>query len=603
MKSSIKWRLVFLYIMLVSIVMIICGTYIVVSYRQTVQKDVYKNLEENAANAKDIISAIDYNGTDMESYKDYVIKGLSKYTRQNELTFLNLADGEIWYGAEYKGEEQIQLIKKRFINKEAQMIKKNGDSYRVTDLIIHRENNIKYGAYMTGIDYDGDGVIDGILHVAQSMESIDDNINEVIQLIVIAVILSTIVSGLLGLLFANGLTNPIMSLTTSAKKIAQGDLENEENIIEVKSDDEIGELTETFNHMAKELRKTLSQISSEKNKLETVFAHMADGILVFNIEGQLIHANPAAYNMLGLQIADKPFEEIMADKIEGLDFESLLSMDTKEIKTYMLALRENYVNACFASYIDKSNDSIGIITVLQDITEQKKLEEMQKEFVANVSHELRTPITTIKSYAETLLGGAMEDAEIATSFLNVINNESDRMTTLVQDLLELSRLDNKQIKFNMKEMDITKLMMECFEKYQILADKKEQRMTYSDPENNYHIMGDPHRIEQVIKNVISNAVKYSPEGADITMEINAWEDLVEIAIKDTGMGIPDEDLPRIFDRFYRVDKARSRAMGGTGLGLAIVKEIVEHHGGEIHVSSEYGKGTNFYINFPIRKVI
>lgn len=232
------------------------------------------------------------------------------------------------------------------------------------------------------------------------------------------------------------------------------------------------------------------------------------------------------------------------------------------------------------------------------MTEQKELDEMRKEFVANVSHELRTPLTTVKSYAETLLDGAIEDKNLAVSFLQVINNEADRMTALVQDLLELSRLDNKQVKFNFKSVNITQLIIKSVEQHQILAQKKNQKLDYSISNKKIVVNIDSERIQQVLSNVISNAIKYSPENAEINVKLYEEDDFALVSVSDTGFGIPESDLPRIFERFYRVDKARSRKVGGTGLGLAIAKEIMELHNGKIYAESEYGNGTTITLKFP-----
>lgn len=263
-----------------------------------------------------------------------------------------------------------------------------------------------------------------------------------------------------------------------------------------------------------------------------------------------------------------------------------------------MLVKDKYINGCFATYGRKKGESDGVIIVLQDVTEQKELEEMRKEFVANVSHELRTPLTTVKSYAETLLDGAVDNKDLALSFLQVINNEADRMTALVQDLLELSRLDNKQVKFNLKSVNIAQLIIKSVEQHQILAQKKNQNLGYSITNEKIIINIDPERIQQVLSNVISNAIKYSPEEAKINVSLSEEEDFVVVKVTDTGFGIPESDLPRIFERFYRVDKARSRQMGGTGLGLAIAKEIMEHHKGKIYAESEYGKGTTITMKFP-----
>jgi two-component system sensor histidine kinase VicK len=248
--------------------------------------------------------------------------------------------------------------------------------------------------------------------------------------------------------------------------------------------------------------------------------------------------------------------------------------------------------------INEHNETEGAMLVLQDVTEQEKLDKMRKEFVANVSHELRTPLTTIKSYTETLLDGAMESKECTVNFLQVINSESDRMTRLVKDLLQLSKLDYDKMEWNMNRLNVLNIIGDCIVKLEISAKQKNQTLSFEAPLELCEINGDKDRIEQVILNIIGNAIKYTPENGCVKVTADKLEDYIEIRIADTGMGIPQEDIPRLFERFYRVDKARSRAMGGTGLGLSIAKNIVEAHRGSISVESEYGKGTEVIINFP-----
>jgi two-component system sensor histidine kinase VicK len=247
---------------------------------------------------------------------------------------------------------------------------------------------------------------------------------------------------------------------------------------------------------------------------------------------------------------------------------------------------------------NENGERESAILVLQDVTEQEKLDKMRKEFVANVSHELRTPLTTIRSYTETLLDGAVEDKEYTVNFLKVINSESERMTRLVKDLLQLSKLDYDKMEWNMKKLNIKNILKDCAQKMEISAKQKNQSITFEADENMPEINGDKDRIEQVFINIISNAIKYTPEGGSIHIRAEVKDTGIEARIKDTGIGIPKEDLPRLFERFYRVDKARSRMMGGTGLGLSIANNIVEAHKGSIRIESENGKGTEVILNFP-----
>jgi len=223
---------------------------------------------------------------------------------------------------------------------------------------------------------------------------------------------------------------------------------------------------------------------------------------------------------------------------------------------------------------------------------------MRRDFVANVSHELRTPLTTIKSYAETLLDGAMEEKELSYQFMNVINNEADRMTRLVNNLLELSRLDNRETKWDLKAMDSVAILNEVITKMRVNIQRKGQVLEVNLPEKSPEVFVDKDKIEQVFQNILSNANKYTPEGGKIIIGLDYTDSMVSISFKDTGIGIPNEDLPRIFERFYRVDKTRSREMGGTGLGLSIAQEIIRAHDGDIQIDSEPGKGTCVTVCIP-----
>lgn len=417
--------------------------------------------------------------------------------------------------------------------------------------------------------------------------------NKIIRLsFVIAVILSMI----FGYALSKTITVPIVNLMHKARKMASGDFDQ---VVEVKSDDEIGKLTRTFNFMAKELKNTLNQISREKSKIETILNFMTDGVIAFDVNGAVIHINPAAKRILKIDEFSLDFNDFSKKYDLGVSIEEIKYLEKYSTKEVITDIGEKFVRICFALFTDKENNAEGIIAVLHDITEEQKLENMRKEFVANVSHELRTPLTSIKSYSETLLDGALEDRETAEKFLGVINSEADRMTRLVKDLLQLSRLDNKQMKWNMQEFSFEDLVKSCVEKVRFSSNEKKQILECFTIGEISNIVGDKDRIEQVILNILTNAIKYTPVEGKITVYIGKMYGDVYVKVADSGIGIPKEDLDRVFERFYRTDKARSREMGGTGLGLAIAKEIVEAHNGKISVSSELGKGTEVTVKLPV----
>jgi len=584
MTNSIKWRLVTIYVLLVVIVMIASGTLII--YLSSMNE--YDSLEEELKSAvtliKNSISEEPTNINDIEIGLKSIIQTYGELF-SNKKVYLLDNNGDIIYPVsvgEFENESlyypQVMsaLYNQKIEKLDKVYLQNSDDEYRGYAEPIMFNNKVYY-----------------VVYILASTQTIKEEMQGTTLVILLAIILAIIIAAILGILFSTFLTKPIAILTNKAREMAAGNLDK---LIEVESDDEIGELTKNFNMMAISLNDTLGQISGEKNKLETVFSHMTDGILVFNKDGNLIHNNPASIRMLNT--ANKSnFKQVFNGYLEE-PFDKIIERVTKETIQHIIQVDNRYYNVCLAKFLNQKDSVMGIICVIQDITKHKKLEEMQKEFVANVSHELRTPLTTIKSYAETLLNGAMEEKEVAQHFLQVINHEGDRMTALVADLLELSKLDNKQTNFKMKEILLNSLVEDSVEKYKIHANKKKQKLAYSECSNNLIVIGDSNRVEQVLKNIISNAVKYSPEEASIDVKLYTKNDYAVIEVKDTGMGIPEEDIARIFERFYRVDKARSRELGGTGLGLAIAKEIMEYHGGKIEVESTLGQGTTFYMYFP-----
>ncbi len=414
--------------------------------------------------------------------------------------------------------------------------------------------------------------------------------------IVTSIIIALAAAFVAGYFLSRTITSPLVKLMHKARSIAAGDFEQ---VLEIKSNDEIGKLTDTFNYMAYSLKNTLTEISSEKNKMETIFNYMTDGIIAFNLKGDVIHTNPAAVRLLGVEEPIGSFQEYC--DLYGFKYcmEDVLYLQSQQTSEMSINISGKTIKAYFAVFTDDAKRPEGIIAVLQDITEQQRLENMRKEFVANVSHELRTPLTSVKSYSEALLDGAMEDRETAERFLGVINAEADRMTRLVKDLLQLSRLDNQQLKWNFEEISLVELVKSSVDRMELEARARNQQLECFVLGDLPDIEADYGRLEQVVFNVVGNAIKYTPEGGKVTVYIGKIYNDVYFKVSDTGIGIPEKDLPRIFERFYRVDKARSREMGGTGLGLAIAKEIVEAHGGTILITSQPDSGTEVTVRFPI----
>lgn len=434
-----------------------------------------------------------------------------------------------------------------------------------------------------------------IIYVADTKIEMREEMKNIFSNILVALAFGILISVILGFFLSKTIIAPLATLQSKAERIAAGNFGQK---IPVNSNDEIGKLTTAFNEMASELKETLEQIAGEKNKIETIFLYMTDGVMAFDIDGEIIHINPAAKKMLGVNGAVK-FEEFFNSLGLDISMAYLLYMDQNVNLEKEITVEDRHIKAYFAPFKIQDERASGVVVVFQDITRQQKLETSRREFVANVSHELRTPLTTIKSYAETLIDSLDKDKdEFSVNFLKVIETEADRMTRIVKDLLTLSRLDNS-MEINKRGYDLGEMVSNVVGRMGIDAKNHEHKLTATIKENLPPMYGDPDRIEQVIINIISNAIKYTPNGGEIKVSCTSDKNNSYIIVADNGIGIPKEDQTRIFERFYRVDKARSREYGGTGLGLAIAKELVEAHGGSISIKSVEGKGTEVDITLPI----
>lgn len=432
-----------------------------------------------------------------------------------------------------------------------------------------------------------------IIYVTDTKVEMYEVMKSILKNIFLALLIGLVISVFLGFVLSKTLIAPLVRLKNSAAHMAKGSFTEK---IKVSGGDEIGSLTDAFNHMADELNFTMNEMSVEKSKIETVLLYMADGVVAFNSDGVLIHINPAAMRLLNITkesvgTFDEFFSRLGTDVAMGQFL--YLGKETAELSI-------DYAERHFMAYlapIESEGRVTGVVCVFQDYTKQQKLENARREFVANVSHELRTPITVIKSYAETLMDYREHD-ETEKNFFEVIDSETDRMTRLIADLLALSRLDNgsemKKAPFSVRDL----LLSSC-RRMSVEAKKRGQTISESIDGLLPEITGDRDRIDQVIVNIIGNALKYTPDGGTIEVLGKCENDEVLITVKDNGIGIPEADIPHIFERFYRVDKARSRSAGGTGLGLAIAKEIVDAHGGEISIKSVEGEGTAVFIRLPI----
>lgn len=433
-----------------------------------------------------------------------------------------------------------------------------------------------------------------VLAVVDDKGELDELTWTMFTILIRSLMFGLAVAILLSFILARTITNPVQRLTRTAQRIAAGDFSQQP---QAESADEIGNLTRTFGEMAKVLENTLAEVNGERNKLSTLFTYMADGVVAFDKSGHILHMNPAAQQMLGMEFGP---ELIYTQVFPNLNVEE---SDLGEGGRYIeidYAANKRILKILLAMFGTAEDENSGIMAVLHDITEQKKLDSSRREFVANVSHELRTPLTNVKGYTETLLDAGDElDGETRRNFLQVIYNESDRMTHIVKDLLTLSQLDYGKMDIEMSPIPVKLIVQNIASAMLIEARGQGLTLETKLEEPLPLILADRNRMEQVIANIVSNAIKYNRPGGTVTLSAFSQEDKVVIKVQDTGIGIPQEDIPRLFERFYRVDKARSRERGGTGLGLAIAKEIVEQHQGTIGVESQLDAGTTVTITLPV----
>jgi len=384
-----------------------------------------------------------------------------------------------------------------------------------------------------------------IVYVCDNKDEIENVTKNVLLIVLQAILIAVITAIIIGFLLSRTITTPIIRLTKRAEKLAEGDFDSMD---ETKADDEIGKLTNTFKIMADTLSEKISEVNSEKTKIGTLLENMTDGLLAFNLEGKIIHINPEARKMIDCS-DEEEFNELFKKLDADITMGDMLYLKHEKPVERQIHFNDKYIKLTFASF--SIEDKIGgILVVMHDITKQEKLEFSRREFVADVSHELRTPLATVKSYAETLIDGSVDDAELNNKFLSVIVKETDRMTRIVKDLLTLSRLDEGvNVAKNLEKIDVAQFLVGVIEKMEINAKKKGQKMTYSIADDIPEVTVETDKLEQVIINILSNAIKYTPEGGNIKVVSGALYSEVFVKIIDDGIGIPKENLSRIFERF------------------------------------------------------
>jgi two-component system, OmpR family, sensor histidine kinase VicK len=593
---SIHLKFVLIYVLLILIAMQIIGVYFVRQLEETLLTNTIHSLKERVnLLAFDIEEEMVMERGKDDITKEEAIKNILRDYSAVDISEIRVIDARSLkiIGTSKSdtqgvvGQRTTELIVKRSIVLEEEE----------SDILIDKQRGQRTWVLATPIKSNRE-VIASIYLVAK-IEPIFSQMKTINNILATGTAIALAITAILGVLLAQTITRPISDMKKQALAMAKGNFSRK---VKVYGYDEIGQLAITFNNLTKKLQEAQATTEGERRKLSSVLSYMTDGVIATDRKGRVILINEPAVKMLSVSR-----ETVLSQSIvsllgleEDYSFEDLLEEQDSVILDYSTKNKHYILRANF-SVIQKETGFVnGLITVLHDITEQEKIDMERREFVANVSHELRTPLTTMRSYLEALAEGAWQDDEIAPKFLEVTQTETERMIRLVTDLLQLSKMDSKDYRLSKEWVNFISFFHRIIDRFELTKDQNVSfnRILADEP---LFVEIDEDKMTQVLDNIISNALKYSPEGGQVTFSIEEKNDSVIVSISDQGMGIPKENIEQIFERFYRVDKARTRKLGGTGLGLAIAKEMVNAHGGDIWALSEEGKGTVISFSLPYER--
>lgn len=593
--QSVQFKLVIMYLLLIIVAMQVIGAYFV----RELEGQLEKNFQDSITNS---ITLLDYNA------REEIIKNSDNSVKlQNDIRELlvdysrassNLIEVRI---VDDKG----KILGTSNLNNQGIVGQKSNDplvkrtlSLGTTseDKIYKDESNKNNRVWVNVSSIKNKGQVIGAIYLVADIESVYKQVDDITNIFITGTLIAMIITAVLGILLSRTITKPIIEMKRQAYAMARG---NYSRKVKVYGVDEIGELADSFNTLTKRVQEAQAMTEGERRKLSSVLAYMTDGVIATDRRGKVILINTPAEKMLRMKHESANGRSIIdvLDIGDTYQFEDLMEVDGSLTMDRSTLDKPYVLRANFSVIQRETGFNNGVIAVLHDITDQEKVDQERRDFVSNVSHELRTPLTSMHSYLEALSDGAWEDKEIAPRFLEVTQNETERMIRLVNDLLKLSRMDGGREQLEKSFVNFTDFFNHIIDRFEMM--KKETIMFKRHiPREPVIIEIDEDKVMQVLDNIISNANKYSPDGGRISFYLKKFEDEIEVSIADEGLGVPDEDLANVFDRFFRVDKARSREMGGTGLGLAIAREVIEAHGGRIWAERNKTKGTIIKFTLP-----
>lgn len=593
---SIHLKFVLVYVLLILIAMQIIGVYFVRQLEDTLvsnfKNSIYERVNLLAYNMEEVISKERL--SDDPLLEDEIRKLLRDFKAEDILEARVVDSRSRIIGtSDSNNQELIGQRTNDILVKRALAVGKDYEK-----VFIDEETGQRRWVLSSPIKTDHEVV--GTIYLVAKIEKVFNQMKVVIQIFATGIVIALVITAILGVLLAQTITRPISDMRKQAIALSKGNFSRK---VKIYGNDEIGQLAFTFNTLTRRLQEAQATKESERRKLSSVLSYMTDGVIATDRKGRVILINEPAARMLQVvseDVMSKPLIELLQLQDEHT-FQDLLEEQDSVILDYSTK-EEPYILRANFSIIQKETGVVnGLITVLHDITEQEKIELERREFVANVSHELRTPLTTMRSYLEALAEGAWKDKEIAPKFLSVTQTETERMIRLVNDLLKLSRMDSKDDTLTKTWVDFTIFFNHIIDRFELT---KKQTISFERrlPKKALYVEIDEDKLTQVIDNIISNALKYSPEGGKVTFQVEEKDEEIIVSIADEGVGIPKQNVEKIFDRFYRVDKARTRKLGGTGLGLAIAKEMITAHNGNIWATSEEGEGTTISFSLPYNRL-
>ena len=588
MRITIQHKIALIFIIVSAIILLGIFFYLSNNLKDYTYNRIRSSVTKQIALCKSYLADItskDINSYDLDGIADKVGQDLDL-----RVTIIGL-DGTVYGDSELEG-EALRKVENHLYRPEVQQAIKSGigESRRFSTTI--KEDFL----YMASVFNKKD--TKGIIRLSIPLSEIEQLLNRLSHTLGFSFLAAFILSVLVSYLASYFISRPIKEISWASHDIAGG---NYSKKIFLQSNDEIGDLASAFNYMSDQVKARIEEVSESKSRLEAVFLSMFEGVIVVDVSGSILLMNEAIKNFLRIEehpLGRKPIEVIRNLQIQEIVDNTLRSNNNLISQEISTLLPEEKVLLVHATPIKKERNIEGAVLVFHDVTDLRRLEKIRQDFVANVSHELRTPISSIKGYAETLLEGALKDKENANDFLKIILSDSNRLAALIDDLLNLSKIESGKLAMETKPYKLLPIAEKVVSSLKGQIENKSITIKMNIPRDIPDILADETRIKQVFLNLIDNAIKYNRPNGEISIKAHETNGFVKVDITDTGIGIPNKDLPRIFERFYRVDKARSRELGGTGLGLSIVKHIVQSHNGEVSVQSAEGQGSTFSFTIP-----